>query len=75
MNMLQTIRSRLNQPDKVPKGFRTAPQWAKYWNLSDNHARKLLTCGIEQKVVKRVCFKIQTGVGVRPVPHYGPAKG
>ena len=74
MNMLKAIQSRINQPEKVPAAFKTAPQWAKAWGLSDNHARKLLNIGIDEKLVRRVNFKVRTGVGVRAVPHYGPSK-
>lgn len=71
MNMLDAIKSTINQPDKVPAGFKTANQWAVKWNLSDNHARKLLNTGISSGIVERRMFKTATGVGVRLVPHYG----
>lgn len=73
MNMLQAIQSKINQPETPAKGFRTCAQWATLWNMSENHARKLLGIGVQQKITVMRAFKRPTGVGVRKVPHYGPA--
>jgi hypothetical protein len=59
--------------DKVPSGWLTVRQWAKRWDLSENHACNLLSSGVRTKKVLCRSFRIQSRSRLYPVPHYRAA--
>lgn len=77
MNLLQSLQKVNARLDQVPRGFKTAEQWAAEWDLSRPHANKLLVAGTRQNpplvIMRR--FRIANGVGrPYPVPHYAKKK-
>ena len=61
------------KPDVVPKGFKTAVQWAKEWGMSPSTAARTLSKGVRAGLVKVLKLRAETGRGIFPVPHYGLA--
>lgn len=59
-------------PDAVPEGWLTSRQLAKVWNTSWPNARYRLTNAKTKGLVEEKFFRIATGRGPLPVPHYRP---
>jgi hypothetical protein len=71
--LLQRILSAKSySPDDVPKGFKTAREYAADWGVRERRTREILQSGIRDGVVEAKSFRIATGVDGRlcPVPHY-----
>lgn len=56
--------------DKVPKGFLTRHEIAKELNRSVDRTDEILRRLIAAKKAEKKLFRVLTGAGVRPVPHY-----
>ena len=61
--------------DIIPEGFKTRAQWEKEWGCSHAHAKNLLKAGESAGLIEVRKFKIKSGMGVAPIPHYRPTKG
>ena len=73
--LLDRLRTASNQPDTVPPGWRTSRQWAEAWKIPHSSASKYLRDGEEQGLIEARRFRIVTGRGVYPVPHYREKRG
>lgn len=62
------------KPDRVPKGFQTAEQWAEREGISRCHAGDLLRRLVKSGEWERKPFRIVSGSRTYPVPHYAPKK-
>jgi hypothetical protein len=60
------------QIDAVPDGWLTSRQLAEIWNTSWPNARYRLASAKQKGLVDEQSFRIQTGRGPIPVPHYRP---
>jgi hypothetical protein len=55
----------------VPRGWKTATQWARQWKLTYNHTHKLLSEATRRGTIRRKKFLVLTPSGCRRVlPHY-----
>jgi len=59
--------------DKIPSGWKTSAQWAQRWKLSIPQTSRIIRRGVKDRAIKRRVFRIRSGCGLRPIPHYGPA--
>jgi hypothetical protein len=72
-DLLQTLRDLSMQPgEEVPKGWKTAKEYAKEWNVCYSTARTLLHNGAENGVMEAQSFRIRMGNIIRRVQHYRP---
>jgi hypothetical protein len=61
----------LLRPPPVPRGWKTATQWARQWKLTYNHTHKLLSEATRRGTIRRKSFLVVTPCGCRRVlPHY-----
>jgi hypothetical protein len=72
--LLRLLRAELQKrPDDVPKGWKTAEQWAKDWDVTPNAAGIVLSRSVRIGLIETKKFRIQTANrGNHPTPHYRP---
>ncbi len=72
MNSLSLLQKALSgQPDAIPKGFKTAQQWADKWNIPLSSTEKKLRQASRRGLVEVKKIRIDNGLrGLYPVPHY-----
>ncbi len=63
------------EEDKVPKGFKTVKEWSKEFKREQSQTRIYLKRGLERGKLKTETYRIKTGRGVYPVPHYASNQG
>lgn len=56
--------------DTVPKGWKTAIEWAKLENLSHPSVLRYLRAGVEKGILEKKKFKVIRSGVVIPVPFY-----
>lgn len=62
------------KPDAIPKGWATAAQLCKDWNVSPWTMRGLLRAGIESGRLEKRMFRVKSGPQTKPVAHYREKK-
>lgn len=69
---MKTVISKLRQLnlDKIPKGHKTASQWADELNLGPSQMRKYLSAGIKAGIVGVKNYRATSGGVTRVIPHY-----
>jgi hypothetical protein len=72
LRMLKGLQGRY--AEKPPKGFKTRVQLQDEWKVSASNAKKFINLGLNSKMLTQVMVRIQTGNGLRNIPHYGRAK-
>lgn len=71
-NLLAELQAALSEPaDKIPRGFKTAKQWAEEWDFQTAHTLKLLRNGVEKGLMEVRKFRTASGAGIRAIPYYG----
>jgi hypothetical protein len=69
--LLAIIMSEINQTaEKIPKGFLSADQWGKRWNVTHNHAYIILRKGIKSGVIEMKRFRTSNGRCCKPMKYY-----
>ena len=60
------------KPDRVPAGHLTVAQWSEELGVSMTTTGRLLRSGLKMHppLVRRVTYKVPSGRGLYPVPHY-----
>lgn len=56
--------------DKPHKGFKTRSQWAKEWNVSEQHCTRLIHKYLAKNLLEVRMYKVKSGMVTRPIPHY-----
>ncbi len=75
MHPLLKLHQALNtREESVPKGFKTAEQWAKQFGFKVQQSRKILRDLIKNKAIEVSKFRIATGTRIQLVPHYRQIK-
>jgi hypothetical protein len=73
-----TLRKRIimasQKPDKVPRNARQRGQWQRIWGMSPTTTDRMLKTAIAAKLMKVKLYRVRTGAGVRPVPHFWEVK-
>jgi hypothetical protein len=68
---LAILRAEVESAAEEPaEGFRTAEGWADVWEMSREHALRLLTRGISSGITEERYFRVKRGVIVRKVRHF-----
>lgn len=70
--LLKRLRAALaNHPEEVPKGWRTAADWAEIWDITQNAAGIILSRSVRIGKMQAKKFRIITGNrGAYPTTHY-----
>ena len=70
MSLLKRLRE--SQPvDKVPRGWRTSPQWAAKWKVRPEYASRMLASGVAKGITQKRLYRVRTASGiVRAIWHY-----
>jgi len=61
---------KLLDSEEATDGFKKNVDWAAEWGITPAYTRRLIKRGLEQGIIEKKIFRIATGSGVRPVPHY-----
>jgi DNA-binding Lrp family transcriptional regulator len=73
-DLLAVIQKALDRKAEDAKGWSSARQLAKEWGVSVAHASRRLRDGVEAGAIERRAFRVTTGRGLYPVPHYRAKK-
>ena len=70
-NLLAQLKAALAKEEETPtEGFKTAQEWSEEWNLSLSRASHLIRAGLQNGIMVKKQFRIDTPRGLYPVPHY-----
>lgn len=72
LEALALLKRELNRDliDDVPDDWKTVLRWADSWGMKRAQTLAILSAGVASNRVEQREFRIQTGAGVRRVPHY-----
>lgn len=56
--------------ESPPDGFKTRSQWAKEWEVSEQHCSRLIQRYASKDMLETRYFKVRSGMVTRPIPHY-----
>jgi len=59
-----------SKAEKPADGFRTTQEWADAWDVSREHATRLLNRGIDSGITEERYFRLKRGAIVRKVRHF-----